>query len=664
MKLISRKFTQAKTTSSAGNRLLVLMAFLILLAAMAVTGTPVHAQSGAEDVGKNRAMVAAPLNDTIDLTPYVSSYVDATQSLGLQDILGLPQSAFEQTTAIPSFGYTTDIIWHQVKLGIEGTLAQSPTIEVGPSYLNFIDLYLFKADQGEPIWQVKLGDNIPASERPVAGTAQLASLPVLEPGEYRLIIRVESNSANLLRLKLWPANDLIASLTTRNVATNIFFGLIVTLGLAYLALGLMLRDVIVATYGVWVAAVGTTVAIVNGIALGVLRPELPWVNDLLLGVINIISYCGTVLLWMHIVELRKRMLPLYLFGIAYACVIFGFVVSSTNDLYTVFGTYIVPSHSAFMILMCVFLAIRAVQDWRNWLNWAYLILLVLPTGPAVLLQLSHSGLIDATPARLELHQFTLLFHLTGMAILMAARLSYLDQERRVMTIRAAETTNLVEEQRNLISMLSHEFRTPLAVIQRSSEMLMLRLKNHRGDVLERLQRIQLQARKLARLVDVFLSKDGIDTHDLSLERTTVQVDRFLAEFAAQTTREGAEILVTCHETAGAEVFIDETLMALAITNLIETSRRFAHGRPIHINLYRPKETLVEIRIPCSGDELDDTEIGLIADALFRRDMETQALSRALGLNISQRIVASHGGSITLRDRGGTGIELCLILPSE
>ena len=127
MKLISDKFTQAKTTASAGNRLLARMAFLILLAAMAVTSTPVHAQSGAEDVGKNRAMVAAPLNDTIDLTPHVSSYVDATQSLGLQDILGLPQSAFEQTTAIPSFGYTTDIIWHQVQLGIEGTLAQSPT---------------------------------------------------------------------------------------------------------------------------------------------------------------------------------------------------------------------------------------------------------------------------------------------------------------------------------------------------------------------------------------------------------------------------------------------------------------------------------------------------------------------------------------------------------
>lgn len=52
MKLISDKFTQAKTTASAGNRLLARMAFLILLAAMAVTSTPVHAQSGAEDVGK------------------------------------------------------------------------------------------------------------------------------------------------------------------------------------------------------------------------------------------------------------------------------------------------------------------------------------------------------------------------------------------------------------------------------------------------------------------------------------------------------------------------------------------------------------------------------------------------------------------------------------
>ena len=213
-------------------------------------------------------------------------------------------------------------------------------------------------------------------------------------------------------------------------------------------------------------------------------------------------------------------------------------------------------------------------------------------------------------------------------------------------------------------MLSHEFRTPLAVIQRSSEMLMLRLQGRKGDVLNRLQRIQLQARKLARLVDIFLNKDGIEQHEFSLARALTSLSQFMQEFVANTTREDAEIRVNEHNTQDLEVFIDETLIGLAITNLIETARRFAHGQPIQIELYRNSSLLVEIAIPCKGEGLDDDEIRLIGDALFRREMETKALRNALGLHISQRIVDAHGGSIKLRDRGSNGIELCLLLPCE
>ena len=138
----------------------------------------------------------------------------------------------------------------------------------------------------------------------------------------------------------------------------------------------------------------------------------------------------------------------------------------------------------------------------------------------------------------------------------------------------------------------------------------------------------------------------------------------MQEFVANTTREDAKILVNEDNTQDLEVFIDETLIGLAITNLIETSRRFAHGRPIQIELHRHSNLLVEIAIPCKGEGLDDDEIRLIGDALFRREMEAKSLRNALGLHISQRIVDAHGGSIKLRDRGDNGIELCLLLSCE
>ena len=105
-------------------------------------------------------------------------------------------------------------------------------------------------------------------------------------------------------------------------------------------------------------------------------------------------------------------------------------------------------------------------------------------------------------------------------------------------------------------------------------------------------------------------------------------------------------------------------MALVMTNLVETSRRFARGTPIGIQVRLQNSQLAEISIPCQGEDLNDEEVLLIGNALFRRDLETKSLRNALGLHISQRIIDAHGGSIKLRDLGTNGIELCVLLPCE
>lgn len=645
------------------------LAAAVLFIAMAVLVLPgqfAEAQTAdtAASITPDRLVLSGDIAAPREITRYVASYADETRALELDDILELPDGSFQRSNAIPSFGYTRRIIWHQVDFTVENKLGKRALLEIAPNYLNYIDVYLMAGKAHNPMWRTRLGDHVPASERQYGGRTHIAALPLLVPGNYRLYVRSQSNSANLIWMTLWPTKELITSLSFRHLATNVFFGFFLTLGIAYLALGLIAGDRAVILYSIWVGAIGTTTAVVNGVILSEVQPDTPWLNDFLLGSMNIISYGITVFLWLYIIEARKNHPRAYRLCCLYGFVILAFAAGAATDLYTVFGTYIVPSHALFMATMCLILFRRAFKDFRNPKHWAFLVVLAIPTGAAIMIQLALSGVIEATRLRLDLHQFTLLFHLVGMGIIMTVRLSRMDKERVTVTQKAEETTTLVEEQRKLISMLSHEFRTPLAVIQRSSEMLMLRLKNHKDDVLERLQRIQLQAQKLARLVDIFLTKDGIETQDLSLARETVPVNRFLLEFAAQTTREGAEVRVSTHGTSTVEVYIDETLMGLAITNLIETSRRFAHGAPIHINVHRQSDTLVEISIPCHGDELDDDEIGLIADALFRRNMETHALRRALGLHISQRIVDAHGGSITLRQSRMQSIELCLLLPCE
>ncbi|MBE69251.1 MAG: hypothetical protein CMO07_00530 [Thalassospira sp.] len=665
MRIRSPLFTAPKTHPQSAMALAAELLLLIITTMVLMPWHGANAQSALMPSNdQDHLVLPGNVTEPIEITRFVASFADTTRKLGFEEIQALPDTAFQQSHAIPSFGYTRDVIWHQLDLTISNDMTKRALLEIGPNYLNFIDVFLVPDGLGDPVWHTRLGDHVPASARQYGGRAHIAALPLMEPGDYRLYVRSQSNSANLIWMTLWPATDLVSSLSFRDLASNVFFGFILALGLAYLALGLIARDRIVVLYSIWVLAIGVTAAVVNGVVLSELRPEIPWLNDFLLGTANIITYGVTVFLWLYIIDAKKKHPLAYKICCAYGFFILAFAAGATTDLYTVFGTYIVPSHSVFMATMCAILIKRAFEDIHNPRYWAFLVVLAVPTGAAIMIQLALSGVIDATRLRLELHSYTLMFHLVGMGIIMTMRLSRMDKERVTVVRKAEETTSLVEEQRKLISMLSHEFRTPLAVIQRSSEMLMLRLTNHKDDVLERLRRIQLQAQKLARLVDIFLTKDGIDTQELSLARKTVPINRFLQEFVAQTTREGAEVQAALSRTTGIEVFIDETLMGLAITNLAETSRRFAHGAPIHISTHRHSEMRVEISIPCRGDELDEDEIAMISDALFRRDMESQSLQRALGLHISQRIVVAHGGSITLRQKGARSIELCLLLPCE
>ena len=644
--------------------------FVALIVAMigGPNGLNAHGTTPPTTGHTDKIVLNGDLPGKLDLTPYLSWYVDQSQQMSLDDVRQLPFDDFQQSASIPSFGYTSDIIWYRIDFGVDQMLTAPPYIEANPSYLNHIDLYLFEdvatAKLSDAIWQESMGDRIPARKRPFTSGTHVASWPKLDAGAYHLFIRVQSNSTNLLTVTLWQAKDLISSMTLRNLATNIFFGVFLTLGITYFSLGLIARDAVVVSYGIGIACAGMLISLVNGVGLSQLRSEIPWMNDFLIGTTNIVSQAAVVFLWIHILEFRQRTPILFWLGCAYCIVILSFLIGTTNELYTVFGTYIVPSVALFMACACLVLVKRLAADIRNKTLWAYLIALALPCGPVIMLQLAHAGLIEVTPIRIGLHQFTFIFHIIAMGILMAIRLTQMDREQVFASTRAEETTSLVGEQRKLISMLSHEFRTPLAVIQRSSEMLMLRLRDHSDDIQNRLKRIELQARKLARLVDIFLSKDGIDDKEFSLARELVGLDHFMNDFVANTTRDDAEILVTCTGTNGVEAYIDETLIGLAMTNLVETSRRFAHGKPIHITARAQSNWLAEISIPCQGEGLDSDEIRLIGNALFRREMETKALRSALGLHISQRIVDAHGGSIKLRDLGPMGIALCVLLPCE
>ncbi|MCC9625872.1 sensor histidine kinase [Thalassospira sp. MA62] len=599
----------------------------------------------------------------IDLTGHIHWYRDPQHQMTFADIKALPATAMHQTASLPSFGNTDDVIWYRADFRAPVDQTGQIYLHIEPTYMNNVDVSLYQGSGENPVWTAHLGDHVPASLRPIGGRLQLAPMPVLTSGDYTLLVRVHTNGANFLELKLWPSRSLITSITNRDVVSNIFLGIILALGLTYGVLGLLVRDGAVSLYGLWVLTVGGTIAIVKGIVFSTFNSEIPWLNDVILGQTNIVSQAVTVFLWLYLLEFKQKSPIIYRLGCAYGAFFLVFLIGPANDMYIFFGRYVVPTHSLFMALMCLVLLKRTLSDPRNLVLWGYLIVLLIPSTAAIMLQLAQAAFIPITEFRIQLHQITLLFHIIGMGIMMTIRLKHYDEERLTASANALETNQLVEDQSNLISMLSHEFRTPLAVIQRSSEMLMLRLKEN-PDAHERLNRIQSQARKLARLVDIFLNRRGIgSTDDLSLALGIVELEPFLRDFANQTSRENAAVRFNTETTTPIEADIDETLISLAMANLVETIRRFARGAPIDIFLQRTRGQTAEISIICMGPQLDDIDQDFIENALDPASSGVTGPGNALGLNISQRICGAHGGEIVFCPQTQNGIVFTMRLPT-
>ena len=636
---------------------LVPLALIVMLCAVLV---PIQGKAT-----ENGPLTLLPgISGPVNLHDHVLWLEDRTNDLTLDDVLNMPVGNFTPSQGIPSFGYTGDTVWYRLQLSVPEGLQEPLHLEIQPGYMNFIDAYLIRQGTSRHLWQSHMGDHIPASQRPTRGSHHVDRIPQLEPGDYTLFIRTKSNSTQFLIARIWPTDQLVSSLTLRDAGLSIYFGIILMLGTVYILLGGLARDGAVATYGFCVLLIGTLASSVNGLVLSIVQPEWPYANDLIVGVSNALGAAATVFLWFYILDLNKQNVVLARIVKIYCGLSVAFIFTATTDLYALYGTYVVPLHAAVLTTLCGVLAYRIIRAPTEWLLWIYFVVIAVPTAAGVLLQITHAGLIAATPARLGLHQFTLLFHMCAMGLLMGFRLSRIEKERIDAIKVATATTSLVGEQRKLISMLSHEFRTPLAVIQRSSEMLSLRLREAHIDITDRLQRIQDQARKLSRLVDIFLNKDGIDDNDFALARELVPVNRLLADFVSNTSRPDAEITLECVGTEHLETYVDITLVGLAITNLIETARRYALGAPIHVTARPNSDWLVEIDIPYHGQDLNSDEIRRISDALFRREVEAASLQSALGLHISQRIVDAHGGSIRMRDKGPDGVELCLLLPCD
>lgn len=235
----------------------------------------------------------------------------------------------------------------------------------------------------------------------------------------------------------------------------------------------------------------------------------------------------------------------------------------------------------------------------------------------------------------------------------------------------AELARLGELKNRFLGMVTHDLRRPIGLVMGYAELLLDELAGTlAGEHARMLERIRSSSALMARLVDEFLDVAVIESGALELQRAPTDLDavleRALETVALAATRRGVQ-LVRRMPGAAAPLEADAVKLEQVFINLLANA--IEHGLPDTSVWLERRDGPGEVRVAVrdEGPGLAEEDVARLFQPFVRgpragRPTSGEHRSVGLGLAIAQRIVALHGGALTVKSRLGYGATFEVSLP--
>jgi two-component system sensor histidine kinase KdpD len=239
--------------------------------------------------------------------------------------------------------------------------------------------------------------------------------------------------------------------------------------------------------------------------------------------------------------------------------------------------------------------------------------------------------------------------------------SLLAEEARHARLRA-ETEQL---RNSLLSSVSHDLRTPLAVVTGATSSL---LDEHgpRDPAVRRelLQTAHEEALRLNRLVRNLLDMTRLEAGALKVQKEPQPIEEVVgaALDRMEDRLRGREVQTNVPRDLPLVPF-DSALIEQVLINLLENATKYTPmGSPIDVTA-RVRGRWIEIEVADRGPGVDPKNAERVFDKFFRA-REGEGGGAGLGLTICRGIVTAHGGRIWVEAREGGGASFRFTLPLQ
>jgi signal transduction histidine kinase len=214
------------------------------------------------------------------------------------------------------------------------------------------------------------------------------------------------------------------------------------------------------------------------------------------------------------------------------------------------------------------------------------------------------------------------------------------------------------------SMISHEFRTPLAIIQ--SQLSVMRKEYKRGidQVEPRLEAIGSATNRLSDMFEKWLHSDALSQTLDVMELKPLDLQPWLQS----QLNESRHLLV--HQTLSFEqqtesclVRADAYHLSIVLNNLLDNAAKYSPaGSTITVGL-QVLNNHIGLFVSDQGVGIPSPMLEKIFNEFFRVSPESSVRGVGLGLSIVKRIVLAHGGEVQVRSLPVKGTVFTVWLPT-
>ena len=453
-----------------------------------------------------------------ELAGHLDMLIDPSGKLTLSDVIA-PQNA-SRFIAIPgdlNRGYTRDTAWLRTRVSRLARFQEQAWLRLGPAYLDVINVFIQNgsdASQPSSYREIRLGDHVPVAQRPVLLPEFI--LPVTLPlnAETTILIQVHTSSTLVLEGALYTTAALLTYNTNYLIHQGAYLGIALVIAVVNLIYFLRIGDRLFLYFGLYILALFGQQLGMNGMIATLWPAHAHQISDYLVG-----SLIGTTLIFfcLFTMQLFTAVCSRFAKGYLWFMAVIGVttILSVPFEFYDMAAPFALIGAIGTMLLM-IWLSTVAIRRGEP-AGKLYLAAFGISSIGYTIQIFRVLGMLPIAWWNVYAVQISSLINMIMMTLALTERLR-LAEEKATTAARNAELkaveiakemtvelrderqklSNALERQVRFTDVVSHEYRTPLAIIRTNLDLL----RDGEAEESVRKTGINVMQRAVARLVEV------------------------------------------------------------------------------------------------------------------------------------------------------------------